>query len=126
MKEQTFHDEDSLNPKQWRSLTDHQRYLLIDRLFVVHQRLLPVCEAFEQTAKRAEDAEAKTPCAIALLGDTGVGKTAVAQRWMSSAKARHTAFQGEEHIHYQYISASPGATQKAFLAQWLAVCSDPN
>lgn len=39
MTEQHFHPDDPIDPKQWRTLTDEQRYTLIDQLFIAHHRI---------------------------------------------------------------------------------------
>lgn len=119
-------DDTPLDPKQWRILTDQQRYALIDQFFITHYRLFPVFEEFERTAAQAREAETWLPYGLALLGESGVGKTAAVKHWMKTAPVYCDTSLPEEQKAYKYISLSAPTTPKALLAGMLRMLEDPS
>ena len=119
-------DDTPLDPKQRRILTDQQRYALIDQFFITHYRLFPVFEEFERMAAQAREAETWIPYGLALLGESGVGKTAAVQHWMKTAPMYRDTSLPEEQKAYMYISLSAPTTSKALLAGMLRMLEDPS
>ncbi len=125
MTEHSFHHDDPPDSKRWRTLTDEQRYALIDQLFISHPRLLPRFEELERAACRSREPEVSVPCGLALFGEQGVGKTAVARRWMEIDRGQQGAHPEEARVPSLYASLPVHPRYKGLLAGWLSAFNDP-
>jgi Bacterial TniB protein len=120
MASQSDHNDDPFDSKQWHMLTDQQRYKLIDQLFIGHPRVLPIFEAFERTAAGIQESDAGRPYGMALLGEPGVGKTAILHNWMKMTRIQRIDLQ-EEKQPFLSVCFTPAVTTKSILA----ACGDP-
>ena len=126
MTDYTTDDDTPLDPKQWRILTDRQRNMLIEQMYITHYGLLPVFEEFKRIVARAQESETWIPYGYALLGESGVGKTAAVQHWMKTALVHRDTSHPVEQRPYLYISLPPAVTNKGLLSDWLAALGDPS
>ncbi len=126
MTEQHFHHDDPIDPKQWRSFTDQHRYTLIEQMYIPHFKLLPLFEELEGIVVRAREPETWIPYGLALLGDSGVGKTAAVHHWMKTACIQRHVPGPEEQRPYLYVSLPPEANMKSLLSRCLATFGDPS
>ena len=118
--EQRAKQDPPLDPKQWRTMLPSQRLGLIESLFIEHHRLKPLMTEFHALAQSADATEANVPHCLAVLGEAGVGKTALAKIWIKSASRQLCQLnQGEQMRPYRYLSLPVPATPKGILASFL-------
>lgn len=127
MVDEPSHQEMTLDPKQWRTMTDLGRYALIQRIQINHQRLKPLMTELDTYAYFAEQTETREPPCLAIVGEAGVGKTTCVQHWIRTATKRWDTASGEHPaLLYLYTCHPALTTPKGILAACLSVLGDPH
>jgi ABC-type glutathione transport system ATPase component len=127
MKETLLHQESSPDPQQWRSMTDLERYMIIERLQIKHPRLKQLMTELSTYAYFAKETDTKTPQCLAILGESGVGKTTLVQSWIQAATVQQELPSGEKQARpYLYMGLPTPTTPKGILAACLTALGDPH
>ena len=115
-----------LDPKQWRALTDIQRYQLLEGILIKHSRYKTLIAEIDECAFYANHLKASTPPCIVILGETGAGKTKLVEEWLREAGNQRIETPEGSIIHYLYISVPTKASIKGTAAALLTTLGDPN
>ncbi len=125
MKEHAAEQDTPLESKRWRTLTDLERFTLLQRILIQHDRLTPLITELDTLAHYADANDSGTPHCFAILGEPGVGKTTLVQTWLEARSAQARApVEGGQTSPYLHISLPSPATPKALLAACLAKLED--
>ena len=116
-----------LDTRQWRTMTDRERYALLHRLHITHPRLKSLIQEIDSCASFAQQASPDTPHCLAILGEAGVGKTTFVQSWIQSATQRQSVSSNEPTaLPYVYFALPANASAKGVLASCLSALGDPD
>src|SRR5260370_35460725 len=77
-----------LDPRQWRAMTDYERYSLLNCLQIVHPRLKALIREVDSCASFTPQESLGTPQCLAIIGETGVGKTTFVRSWYTTVTQR--------------------------------------
>ena len=125
MAEQMIPQEPLFDPGRLRAMTPLEGVTLVERMVIAHARLTPLMTELDKLANYSGSTPAGSPHCLAILGESGVGKTTLVRSWITSATAQlQTSGEGEPTRPYRYISFSPQATPKALLASFLTELGD--
>ena len=116
-----------LDPRQWRTMTDYERYSHLDCLQIAHPRLKALIREVDSCASFTPQVHPGTPQCLAILGETGVGKTTFIQSWIQTATQRLSLSSTEVPvIPYVYFALPSPASSKGILASCLSALGDPH
>jgi GTPase SAR1 family protein len=75
----------------------------------------------------AKETDTKTPQCLAILGESGVGKTTLVQSWIQAATVQQELPSGEKQaLPYLYMCLPTPTTPKGILAACLTALGDPH
>jgi hypothetical protein len=63
------------DPKEWRNMSREQRYALVEGMVLTHARFAEATRRMAYCAQFTEELASRNPPCLALLGETGAGKT---------------------------------------------------
>ena len=113
-------------PRPGKEMTAIERLTLIDRILVRHPRFNAALAQIDYCNLYATEIQTSSPPCLAILGETGAGKTTLVRTWIAnSGLARSETPQGSI-IPYLYVSVPAGATIKATASNFLKTLGDPN
>src|SRR5260370_36269124 len=115
-----------MDPRQWRAMTDYERYSLLNCLQIVHPRLKPLIREVDSCAPFTPQGSVGTPQCLAIIGETGVGKTTFVRSWLQTATQRLGLSSAEPPaLPYVYFAFPSPASSKGILASCLSALGDP-
>lgn len=125
MKAHAVQQDTPLEAKKWRSMADQERFALLQRMLIQHNRLAPLISELDTLAQYADADDSGTLPCLAILGESGVGKTTLVQSWIESRTAQaRVPVEGGQTSPYLYHALPSPATPKALLATCLAKLED--
>ena len=110
----------------WRTLTDAERYSIIEHLLIMHQGFTSLLAELDYCNLYTSSNSIHNPPCLAILGETGAGKTTLVHEWL--ARNNHTCTQTPQGslIPYLYVSVPAKASIKGTAAAFLTTLGDPN
>lgn len=105
--------------ENWRQMTDTERLALVERIRILHPRLRPLLEQMDQCAQSAAEVppdHVDSPLNMAVAGQAGVGKTVLAEIWLTQAVRKIEVRATNTPSPYHYLSLPVVTTQKALIA----------
>lgn len=115
-----------LDPKQWRTLTEIQRYQVLEGILIKHSRYKALMAEIDECAFYANHLKTSSPPCIVILGETGAGKTKLVEEWLRETGNQRIETPEGSIIHYLYISVPTKASIKGTAAALLTTLGDPN
>jgi lysozyme family protein len=113
-------------PKQWRNLTERQRYNLIEAILIKHRGFTTLIDEIDYCARFTNEIEAVSPPCLAILGETGAGKTRLIEAWLKQSGLRRSETPQGSVIPYLYVSVPTKASIKGTASAFLHTLGDPN
>lgn len=116
-----------LDPRQWRTMTDYERYSHLNCLQIAHPRLKALIREVDSCASFTSQVSPGTPQCLAIIGESGVGKTTFVQSWIQTATQRLGLSLAEPQVlPYVYFALPSPASSKGILASCLSALDDPH
>jgi hypothetical protein len=110
----------------WKKLTDAERYAIIEHILIMHKGFTDLLAELDYCNRYPPLNSTHNPPCLAILGETGAGKTTLVQEWL----ARHHPTRCETpqgcRIPYLYVSVPAKASIKGTAAAFLSTLGDPN
>ncbi len=116
----------SPDPRQWRALTKAQRIDMVEQVLLEHERFNTLRERIDYCARFGTEIETKNPPCLAILGDTGAGKTTLIDTWLANAPLRVMETPEGSIIPYLYVLVPSSPKKKGAAAAFLGALHDPN
>jgi Cdc6-like AAA superfamily ATPase len=116
------------NPSEpaWKTLSNTERYASLDQILIMHQGFTDLLAELDYCNHFTLSRSTHNPPCLAILGETGAGKTTLVQQWL----ARHNTTRRETPqgsvIPYLYVSVPAKASIKGTAAAFLSTLGDPN
>jgi type II secretory pathway predicted ATPase ExeA len=119
--------EESSSPTPlWRNLNDAQRYALVEHILIAHKGFTALLAELDYCNRFLQSGSTHNPPCLAILGETGAGKTTLVQEWLArNGHGRSETPQGRS-IPYLYVSVPAKASIKGTAAAFLTTLGDPN
>jgi hypothetical protein len=118
--------QDSSSERPWQTLTDAERYTIIEHILITHKGFTDLLAELDYCNSYTQCNSTHNPPCLAILGETGAGKTTRVQEWLSrNNHARSETPQGSR-IPYLYVSVPAKASIKGTAAAFLTTLGDPN
>lgn len=110
----------------WRTLTDAERYRIIEHILIMHQGFTSLLAELDYCNLSTNSNSIHNPPCLAILGETGAGKTTLVHEWL--ARNNHTRSETPQGslIPYLYVSVPAKASIKGTAAAFLTTLGDPN
>jgi hypothetical protein len=122
-----FQREDaSPDPRQWRNMTKAQRIDMIEHILLKHARFNTLLARIDYCARFGGDIESKNPPCLAILGNTGAGKTTLVDTWLENAPLKGIETPEGSIIPYLYVLVPSSPKKKGAVAAFLRALHDPN
>ena len=116
----------SLNSKDWRTMTKIQRIDLVENLLLTHQRFNTIMERINYCARFGDEIKSKNPPCLAILGNTGAGKTTLVDTWLANAPLYEMETPEGTCIPYLYVLVPSSPKKKGAVSAFLRALHDPN
>ena len=117
---------DSSSESRWKTLSDAERYALLEQILITHPGFTDLLAELDYCNRYTQSHSTHNPPCLAILGETGAGKTTLVQEWL----ARHHNVRSEtpegSRIPYLYVSVPAKASIKGTAAAFLSTLGDPN
>jgi AAA domain len=126
MDETSFHQNEPVNPKQWRRLTSQQRNTLIDQISVTYGRLNELScalTALDAATRSKDNSGRRVVQGLAIVGPPKTGKTLLARRWIA---AQCAVIPAGEDIPHVFVDLPRLMTPKGIAVRCLAELGDPS
>lgn len=114
------------DPRQWRSMTKAQRIDMVEHILLEHERFNTLLARIDYCARFGGEIETKNPPCLAILGDTGAGKTTLVDTWLEKAPLRAMETAEGSIIPYLYVLVPSSPKKKGAVAAFLRALHDPN
>jgi len=119
MTEAHTHGDISLHPKEWQTLTEKQRYSKVESINIVSRRCSSLLAELNCLVDYTDTAGPMTPHCLALLGESGVGKTTLVRTWVRNATTLVAPPLEERITPYVYVCLPAAATPRGIMAACL-------
>ena len=121
----TYHDI-SIHSKEWRPMTERQRYGEVASINIHDRRRSSLLAELDCWADYTGTVDPGTPHCLELLGESGVGKTTLIRTWMRQATARKAVPSEKRIAPYVYVCLPASSTPQGIMAACLAAlgCQD--
>ncbi len=119
MTEAHTHGDISLHPKEWQTLTEKQRYGKVESINIVSRRCSSLLAELNCLVDYTDTVGPWTPHCLALLGESGVGKTTLVRTWIRNATALVASPLEERIAPYVYVCLPASATPRGIMAACL-------
>jgi hypothetical protein len=116
----------SLDPRQWRAMTEAQRIDMVEHILLKHKRFNTLLERIGYCARFGGEIETKNPPCLAILGNTGAGKTTLVDTWLANAPLHAMETPEGSIIPYLYVLVPSSPKKKSAVAAFLRALHDPN
>lgn len=120
------HEGISPDPKQWRAMTNAQRIDMVEHILLQHERFNTLRERIDYCARFGTEIETKNPPCLAILGNTGAGKTTLVDTWLANAPLHTMETPEGSIIPYLYVLVPSSPKKKGAAAAFLGALHDPN
>ncbi|MBA3822339.1 MAG: TniB family NTP-binding protein [Ktedonobacterales bacterium] len=110
--------------EEWQALSDDARYALVDSILIEHERFNALYREITQYARVGLTSRIHEPPCLAIMGDTGAGKSTLIRTWLTRTPERETPT--ATIIPYLYVIVPAYASMKAAAAAILTKLHDPN
>lgn len=116
----------SPDPRQWRLLTKCQRIDMVEHVLLKHARFNILLERIDYCARFGGEIETNNPPCLAILGDTGAGKTTILDTWLANAPLKEMETPEGTVIPFLYILVPSSPKKKGAVSAFLRPLHDPN
>jgi TniB protein len=126
MTEHESDNQTSSDARYWLGMTPVERYRQVERIVVNYRLFNELMTRIDFCDLYANEVPTLNPPCLAILGETGAGKTTLVTTWI--ARSRYKRYETPEGsvIPYLYVSIPAGATIKATASEILRALGDPN
>lgn len=126
MTEDSPYHDISFHPKEWRILTERQRYSAVANIHIHDRCRSSLLAELDCLADYTGTVDPRIPHCLELLGESGVGKTTLVRTWMQQATALNIAPSEERVAPYVYVCLPASAAPRGIMATCLTVlgCQD--
>ena len=107
-------------------MTKAQRIDLVEHILLEHERFNTLLARIDYCARFGGEIETKNPPCLAILGDTGAGKTTLVDTWLEKAPLRGMETPEGSIIPYLYVLVPSSPKKKGAVAAFLRALHDPN
>jgi len=114
------------DPSQWRNMTKAQRIDMVEHLLLYHVRFNALLARIDYCARFGGEIETKNPPCLAILGNTGAGKTTLIDAWLEKAPLRTMETAEGVIIPYLYVLVPSSPKKKGAVSAFLRALHDPN
>jgi hypothetical protein len=114
------------DPGEWRNMTKAQRIDMVEHLLLHHARFNTLLERIDYCARFGGEIETKNPPCLAILGNTGAGKTTLIDAWLEKAPLRTMETPEGTIIPYLYVLVPSSPKKKGAVSAFLRALHDPN
>jgi hypothetical protein len=111
---------------QWRTMTKDQRIDMVEHLLIKHEHFKILLERIDYCARFGNAIESKSPPCLAILGNTGAGKTTLIDTWLANAPLHERETPEGTIIPYLYVPVLSSPKKKGAVAAFLRALHDPN
>lgn len=131
MKEEISREEPGLlredvDPKAWRDMSREHRYALVEGMVLRHARFAEAMRRISYCAQFCGEIASRNPPCLALLGETGAGKTTVVQTWLAQSGEKEREEGDRLIIPILSVVIPSHARKKGAAAAFLNALHDPN
>lgn len=119
MVEDLTHSDISIQPKEWLTHTEKQRYDKVESIYIVSRRCSALLAELNCLMDNTEKPCPRTPHCFSLLGESGVGKTTLVRTWMWNATTLEAPPLDKRTAPYLYVCLPASATPKGIMAACL-------
>src|SRR6266571_386698 len=120
------HEGTSPDPKLWLAMTKAQRIDMVEHILIKHERFNTLYERIDYCARFGTEIETKNPPCLAILGNTGAGKTTLVDTWLANAPLHPMETPEGSIIPYLYVLVPSSPKKKGAVAAILRALHDPN
>lgn len=114
------------DPKAWRNMSREQRYVLVEGMVLTHARFAEAMRRMTYCAQFTGELASRNPPCLALLGETGAGKTTVVQTWLAQRGEKEREEDDRLIIPVLSVVMPSHARKKGAAAAFLGALHDPN
>lgn len=114
------------DPSQWPDMTKAQCIDIVEHLLLHHARFNALLARIDYCARFGGDIETKNPPCLAILGNTGAGKTTLIDAWLEKAPLRTMETAEGTIIPYLYVLVPSSPKKKGAVSAFLRALHDPN
>jgi len=114
------------DPRQWRTMTKGQRIDMVEHILLEHERFNTLYKRIDYCARFGTEIESKNPPCLAILGNTGAGKTTLVDTWLANAPLQAMETPEGSIIPYLYVLVPSSPKKKGAAAAFLGALHDPN
>ena len=118
--------DDQVDPKAWRDMSREHRYALVEGMVLTHARFAEAMRRMTYCAQFAGGFAPRNPPCLALLGETGAGKTTVVQTWLAQYGEKEREEGDRLIIPVLSVLIPSHARKKGAAAAFLSALHDPN
>jgi hypothetical protein len=110
----------------WKNLTDAERYAIIEHILIMHKGFTDLLAELDYCNRYTQSGSTHNPPCLAILGETGAGKTTLVQEWLTRNNHTRSETSQGSLIPYLYVSVPAKASIKGTAAAFLTTLGDPN
>ncbi len=99
---------------------------MVEHILLKHERFNILLARIDYCARFGSEIETKNPPCLAILGNTGAGKTTLVDTWLENAPLRDTETPEGSIIPYLYVLVPSSPKKKGAVAAFLRALHDPN
>src|SRR5260370_23240655 len=119
------HEGTSPDPKLWQAMTKALRIDMVEHILIQHERFTTRYERIDSCARFGTEIETKNPPCLAILGNTGAGKTTLVDTWLANAPLHPMETPEGSIIPYLYVLVPSSPKKKGAVAAILRALHDP-
>lgn len=110
----------------WRIMTNLQRILIVENMRFGHERFNVLLKKIDYCARFGIEIMSKNPPCLAILGNTGAGKTTLIDTWLAKAPLSEVETPEGTCIPYLYVLVPSSPNKKGAISAFLRALHDPN
>src|SRR6266487_5211877 len=114
------------DPGERRDMTKAQRIDMVEHLLLHHARFNTLLARIDYCARFGGEIKTKNPPCLAILGNTGAGKTTLIDAWLEKAPLRTMETDEGTIIPYLYVLVPSSPKKKGAVSAFLRALHDPN
>ena len=114
------------DPGERRDMTKAQRIDMVEHLLLHHARFNTLLARIDYCARFGGEIKTKNPPCLAILGNTGAGKTTLIDAWLEKAPLRTMETDEGTIIPYLYVLVPSSPKKKGAVSAFLRALLDPN
>ncbi len=114
------------DPGERRDMTKAQRIDMVEHLLLHHARFNTLLARIDYCARFGGEIKTKNPPCLAILGNTGAGKTTLIDAWLEKAPLRTIETDEGTIIPYLYVLVPSSPKKKGAVSAFLRALHDPN